>query len=115
MQEKRRFVRLQVPVLLEYPNPATWKTERSYTQDISEVGIRFPTPVQLTVGQEMALTLQLPFQDGVFHATGDVVWIREIARLGASQYEVGVRFKWMEETDRQRLSRFLQNFLTSRL
>lgn len=115
MQERRQYIRLQVPVLVEFPNPATLKTERSYTLDISELGIRFPTTVRLQVGQQMALTLQLPFQNGTFHVTGVVAWIREIARMGDTQYEVGVRFQWMEEADLARLSRFLQNFLSSSL
>jgi Tfp pilus assembly protein PilZ len=83
------------------------KTERSYTQDVSEAGMRFPTAVKLEIGQELPLTLQLPFQDGNFHATGEVVWIREIARLGAPQYDIGVRFRWIEDPDRQRLTRHL--------
>lgn len=115
MQERRHYIRLQVPVLVEFPNPLTMKTERSYTLDISETGIRFPTAVRLAVSQQVALTLQLPFQNGTFHVSGDVAWIREIARMGATQYEVGVRFRWMEEADLARLSRFLQNFLSSSL
>ena len=116
MQERRRYIRLEVPVLIEFPNPQTWKTERSYTQDISESGLRFPTAVQLQMGQELALTLQLPYhQDLAFHATGEIIWIREVARLGATQYDVGVRFRWIEDLDRLRLTRFLHAFLTAKL
>ena len=115
MQERRQYIRLQVPVLVEFANPTTLKTERSYTLDISELGIRFPTTVRMPISQQLALTLQLPFQNGTFHVTGEIAWVREIARMGATQYEVGLRFRWMEEADLQRLSRFLQNFLTTGL
>lgn len=115
MQERRGYVRVQVPVLIEFPHPGTWKTERSFTSDISESGLRFPTTVKLQMGQELALTLQLPYQNASFHATGEVIWIREIARLGATQYEVGLRFRWIEDPDRQRLTRFFQNVLPSKL
>ena len=114
MQERRRHVRVETPVLIEFPAPGTMKTERSYTQDVSEAGMRFPTAVKLEIGQELPLTLQLPFQDVNFHATGEVVWIREIARLGAPQYDVGVRFRWIEDPDRQRLTRHLGTFLPRR-
>ena len=107
MQESRRHIRVQTPVLVEFPHPETMKTERSFTQDVSESGMRFPTAVRLQVGQELPLTLALPFNDSTLHATGEVTWIREIARLGAPHYDVGVRFRWIEDPDRQRLSRHL--------
>ena len=107
MQERRKHIRVDTPVLVEFPAPGTMKTERSYTMDVSEAGMRFPTTVKLSLGQELPLTLQLPFQDGTFHATGEVVWVREIARHGAPQYEIGVRFQWIEDPDRQRLVRHL--------
>ena len=115
MQERRRHIRLQIPVLVAFPNPRTLKTERSVTHDISESGLRFPVSVTLQVGQELALTLELPFQQGALHATGEVMWIREVTRLGMLQYDVGLQFRWIEEADRQRLLRFLQDFLTRRL
>ena len=115
MQEQRKYIRLEAPVLVEFPHPTTWKTQRSFTQDISETGLRFPTDVPLEIGKELALTLQLPFEPPTFQATAEVIWIREIARLGATQYDVGLRFRWIEDTDHQRLSRFLRTFLTSKV
>ena len=114
MQEHRRHVRISTPVLVEFPNPETMKTERSFTQDVSETGIRFPTAVKLQVGQELPLTLELPFNHSMMHATAEIVWIREISRLGAPQYEVGVRFRWIEDPDRARLNHHLQTFFPRR-
>ena len=115
MQERRTYIRFQVPVLVEFPNPETMKTERSFTYDVSESGLRFPTAVKLQAGQEVPLALQLPFHDAPFHATGLVMWIREVARLGATQYEVGLRFRWMDDPDRQKLMRYFEGLVTSRL
>ncbi len=115
MQEQRRYVRVTTPVLIEFPNPTTLKTERSFTQDISEMGMYFPTPVRLHVGHVLAFTLQLPFQNGTFHTTGRVIWVREISRLGATQYEVGAGFRWTEPADRQRLARHLHSILSSKV
>ena len=114
MQERRRFVRIQTPVLVEFPNPETMKTERSFTADVSETGMRFPTAVKLQIGQELPVTMQLPFGDAAMHATGDVLWIRETSRHGAPQYEVGIRFKWIEDPDRQKLSRHLGSLYPGR-
>ena len=115
MQERRRHIRVETPVLIEFPNPTTMKTERSFTQDVSESGIRFPTTVKLSVGQELPLTLELPFRNSTMHATGEVLWIREIARLGTPHYEVGARFRWIEDLDRRRLVRHLGSLFPHRV
>ena len=107
MQERRRHIRVVTPVMIQFPNPSTMKTERSYTHDVSESGLKFPTLVKFELNQEIPLTLELPFHDATMHATGVVAWIREIARHGATQYEVGVQFRWLEDPDRQRLIRHL--------
>ncbi len=115
MQEKRRFIRIETPILVEFPSPGTMKTERSFTQDVSESGIKFPTPVCLQVGQQLPLTLELPFSNASMQATGEVMWVREVSRLGSPQYEVGMRFQWIEDPDRQRLNRHLSGFFPSRV
>ena len=115
MQEQRRYIRIETPVLIEFPHPQTMKTERSFTQDVSESGLRFPTSVKLEIGQELPLTLALPFHDASLHATGEVIWIREISRLGSPQYEVGARFRWIEDPDRQRLERHLSSLFPRRV
>ena len=109
MQERRRFVRLETPALVEFPHPSTMKTERSFTQDVSETGMRFPTAVKLEVGQELPFTIELPFQRAAMHATGEVLWIREVSRHGAPQYDIGVRFRWLEDPDRRQLLRHLSS------
>ena len=114
MEERRRFVRVQTPVLIEFPNPETMKTERSFTMDVSETGIRFPTTVKLSVGQEVAITLSLPFDNSTMHATGEVQWIRETARHGGPHYDIGMRFRWIEDPDRQKLGRHLGTIFPGR-
>ncbi len=115
MQERRRFIRLETPILIEFPAPGTMKTERSFTQDVSETGLRFPTAVRLQIGQQLPLTLELPFSRFSMQATGEVMWIREVSRLGAPQYDIGVRFCWLEDPDRQRLARHLANLFPQRV
>ena len=115
MQERRRHIRVETPILVEFPHPESLKTERSFTQDVSESGMRFPTAVKLQIGQELALTMELPFRDATMHATGQVQWIREVSRHGSPQYEVGVRFRWIEDPDRQRLMRHLSNLFGKRV
>ena len=114
MQERRQHTRVSTPVIIKFPHPSTMKTEQSYSHDVSESGMRFPTPVKFEIGQELPMVLQLPFEDTTLHATAVIVWIREISRLGPPQYEIGVRFRWMEDPDRQRLTHHLSAFFHRR-
>ncbi len=107
MPERREHRRLQAPVLVEFIDPYTGKPERSFTHDVSISGMRFPTAVQFQVGQEVPFALDLTSEQPPFRTTGRVIWIREVARLGATQYDVGVRFHWVEDPDLQRLNSFL--------
>ncbi len=115
MNEQRRHIRVEVPVLIEFPNPQTLKTERSFTQDVSETGMRFPTSVKLQVGDELPVTLELPFNDLTMHATAEIIWIRQVSRLGVPHYDVGVRFRWIEDPDRQRLVHHLSGIFHARI
>ena len=115
MDERRAHIRIHTPVMVEFPNPVTMKTERSFAQDVSESGLCFPTTVKLQVGQEVPLSMELPFSNATMHATGEVMWIREVARLGQTQYEIGVRFRWIEDPDRQRLNRHLLDLFRRRV
>lgn len=112
MQERRRHVRVETPVLIEFSHPEAKTLVRSFTQDVSESGIRFSTDVNCQIGQEISLTLRLPFDNSAMKATGEVIWIRQIARLGGSQFEVGMRFLWVEDPDRKMLVRHLVGLLT---
>ena len=107
-QERRQALRLKIPVLVEFLSPDTAKPERSFTQDLNAAGLRFPTAARLNIGQELAVTIELDAQRS-FRTTGEIIWIREISRIGPVQYEVGMRFRWIEDPDRQRLNTFLLN------
>ena len=115
MLERREHSRLQTPVLVEFIDPYTAKPERSFTHDISVSGMRFPSEVKFQVGQDVPFALDLASEHRPFRTTGQIIWIREVARLGATQYDVGVRFRWTEDPDLQRLSQFLQTSLSAQV
>ena len=115
MQERRRYIRVETPVLVEFAAPGSQEPEHTFTQDVSEEGVRFPTPAKLQVGQELVLGLKLPFDNATLRATGEVVWVREISRHGAPQYDVGVRFRWIEDPDRQQLLHHLTALFSRRV
>ena len=115
MEERRQHVRVNAPVLIEFAHPESGQKERSFTQDVSESGLRFPTPAKFPIGHTLTIMLTLPYHTAPCRATGEVIWIREIARLGATQYEIGLRFQWIEYPDREQLARSLQAFASSQV
>ena len=115
MQERRRYIRVETPVLIEFQPSQAHAIERTFTQDVSEQGMRFPTAAMLQIGQELSLSMELPFQPTTMRATAQVIWIREVSRLGAPQYDVGVRFRWIEDPDRQQLLRHLASLFPRRV
>ncbi|HEX9781067.1 MAG TPA: PilZ domain-containing protein [bacterium] len=114
MQERRRIIRIGTPILIEFDDPATGDTERSFTQDVSEEGMRFPSGVQFRAAQRVEFTLALPASNMTMRTVGEVQWVREIARHGGPQYEIGVRFTWEDEQARDRLTGHLLGFLQPR-
>ena len=115
MQERRHYVRVTSPALIEFPSPTLGRTERSFTYDLSETGLRFPTSVELHVGDELPVTIHLPVRNLTMLAKSEVTWIREIARLGMTHYDVGIQFREMAKTDRRKLSQHLAALLGARV
>ena len=112
MQERRKFVRVDAPVLVEFTEPGKNQVERSFTHDVSEVGMRFPTTVKFKIGQEIPFMLGLPMEQPMMKTLGHVIWIREVSSFTRfEQYEVGVRFSWVHDPDRQRLVKHLNALL----
>ena len=113
--ERRHFPRIETPVIVEFVNPANQQGERSYTQNLSEEGTRFPTKVKFEVGQEVHMRLEIAANAATIHATGQVIWVREVARINAPQYEVGIRFRWSEDPDQAALHHHLSSLFSRRL
>lgn len=57
--ERRQSPRVQAPVMVEFQDGGAEGLERTFTQDVSDSGMRFPTRVKLEIGQELPLVLHL--------------------------------------------------------
>ncbi len=111
MKERRKFVRVDTPVLIEYKNPKTRKTERSFTSDVSQKGMRFPSNVSFKIGDTLKMELGMPPHEEMMGVNGHIVWVREIAQYTISQYEIGITFEWEEKHDAHALAQYLQSLV----
>jgi c-di-GMP-binding flagellar brake protein YcgR len=80
-------------------------------QDISEGGARFRAYSFIPVRDRLLVRIRIPHQKTI-EAVAEPTWVREIPSL--NQYDIGVKFLSLSESDRQIIRQFAQNskFLT---
>lgn len=113
MKERRKFVRVDTPILIEYKHPKTRKTERSFTHDVSQKGMRFPSNVAFNSGDTLRLELGMPPHEEMMGVKAHVVWVREIAQYTISQFEIGVTFEWEERHNQMSLAKYLKSLVVT--
>lgn len=115
MQEKRRFVRIQWPVIVLYTTLEEPFTEDQIVgKDISEGGVSFIVYERLAKGTKLNMQIQTPFDSLPIFAKGKVVWIRDIGREHEKTFEVGVEFTEIDSKDQKRLKMCIENEIRER-
>lgn len=115
MEEKRKYVRIEWPVVVQYKT-----IEEPYTQDqivgkdISEGGVSFIVYERLTKGTRLEMQIQVPFDSMPVFAKGEVVWIKKIVREPGAAFEVGISFSEVDPKDKKRLKMYLDNEIKTR-
>jgi len=115
MEEKRKYIRIQAPIVVTYklvgksPGSATKKT---ISKNFSEGGIRLPIYEKLAVGAPLELHIETPFDTIPIVAVGQVVWSKALSvKQGREAYDIGVKFTQMQTFDRKRMSQTTRRFL----
>jgi Tfp pilus assembly protein PilZ len=110
MQEKRKFVRIQWPIVVQYKT-----LEEPYTKDqivgtdISEGGISFIAYERFTKGTELDLQVQVPFDSMPIFAKGKVAWVKNVGEEHEKTFEVGIQFLKVDTRDQNRLKTYIDN------
>jgi c-di-GMP-binding flagellar brake protein YcgR len=114
MNEKRKFVRIEAPVVITYKAASEkGKQDKAICEDFSEGGIRFPIYEKLEVGTTLEMQIETPFDALPIYAVGSIVWMRPLSKEAGSQaYDVGVKFTRLDKFDRTRLTSFARSFFS---
>ena len=113
MEEKRKYMRIEAPIVITYKIGKIAKGKKSITRDFSEGGIRFPIYEKLKVGTPVQLYIETPFDTIPIAATGQVVWTKALsAQEGREIYDVGVMFTGMQAFDKKRMEEATGRFLS---
>lgn len=105
-QDKRRFIRLEIPVEIVFIRKAGNVLKNAVSKDISSEGLRFSTDERLNPGEELELKLILTSAANPVHAAGKVVWVSD-ASIDRKECEVGIEFVKIEEDNKNTFLKFL--------
>lgn len=115
MEEKRKFVRLQWPVVVKYKALQEPRTgDQIVGKDISEGGACFIAYERLPVGTILDIQLEFPFDSMPIFAKGEVAWIKKLSEEHAATFEVGISFNEVNPQDKKRLKMYIDNEIKRR-
>lgn len=110
MEEKRRFVRIQWPIVVQYKTlDEPYTSDQIVGKDISESGVCFTVYERLLKGTRLDIQIQTPFDSLPIFAKGKIAWIRKIGEEHAKTFEVGLEFTEVDPKDKKRLKLYIDN------
>ena len=117
IEEKRRYLRLNVQLEIEYVLSDSSQVYKAVTKDISALGVRFATNEELKEDTDLELTLKLPNVQNPVHATGRIIWVKRPVPEDnippnpnywpLFHYEVGIEFSKIEEDNKNTFLKYL--------
>ena len=113
IEEKRKFIRLGVPVEIKYLNPAEANPVRrsATTKDISCDGLRFVSEQKINEGSALEMNLTIPGASNPVHVKGKTVWSKKTSSEDAAPFEVGFEFSEIEEDNKNTFLKYLCDIL----
>jgi c-di-GMP-binding flagellar brake protein YcgR len=103
MSEKRKFMRFDVAVEVEYMVPGNGAPVEgiSVTRNLSREGMQITVNSKLVAGTELEIKLRIPEDMAPVYAKGDLVWVEKTeVKMDSS---AGVKFTQMSPFDRNRI------------
>ncbi|MBN1871865.1 MAG: PilZ domain-containing protein [Candidatus Omnitrophica bacterium] len=107
MEERRKYIRLEVPVHLQYIIDGETMRKDVTTKDLSCDGLRFICSNDISSGLNLEMNLMIPDASNPVHVNGKVVWSKRLTLEDGSPYEVGVEFSKIEEDNKNTFLKYL--------
>lgn len=107
VEERRRYLRLNISIQMEYILPNSNKRHVVTTKDISAVGLKFTSTEQLEQGTSLEITLRLPNTQNPVHITGRVAWITKESLEDNAPSAIGIEFVKIEEDNKNTFLKYL--------
>lgn len=106
--ERRRYIRLQVPLKVTYTIPELNRVFVAVAKNISADGLRFETHEKdLRASQLIELKLEIPNVSSAIHVKGRVIWKSKLTLEDGAPFDVGVEFTEIEDDNKNTFLKFL--------
>lgn len=107
IEERRKFIRLQIPVELKYITEGDPTRKELTTKDLSCEGLRFVSKAEIKKGTNLELNLDIPNANNPVHINGKVAWTKRLSTEDGSPFEMGVEFVKIEEDNKNTFLKYL--------
>src|SRR5579862_9273197 len=110
--ERRRFPRHAITLRVDYKRMNTFFAD--YAKNISKGGTFIRTTKPLDVGTEFVFVLSIPNHPEQLELKGEVVWTvseDEAARDDEKQPGMGIRFKFVDDSERRAVDDFVEQLM----
>ncbi len=112
MREKRRFIRFEVSLKVNYIIRKAKKIEKTgITKDVSAGGLQLLTEETLEQGSKIELKVFIPQALNPAHLKGIVLWSKEVPEGKNLSYSAGIEFEGIEEDNKNTFLKFLCNLM----
>lgn len=117
MQERRKYVRLNMPLEVSYTIEGKEDTpHKSITKNISPNGARFTVEEELSKGTVLNIEIRIPTKDEPIHIKAKIVWSKkESEQEGKKSYDTGFEFIQIPEESKQEFFQYLCNLMYNQL
>jgi len=110
--ERRRYIRLRIPVSVTYAVSGDDRLHAATTKDISADGLRFETDNKnIRPDNPLELKLSISGAPNPVHVKGRVMWKKKLSLEDDAPFDVGVEFVEIEDDNKNTFLKFLCDIL----
>ncbi len=107
MSERRRYRRLDAPILMRPVSPLAYVAKRRVS-DVSLGGLRAYSDEEPRTGTRLELELLFP-NEGNVTVLAEVVWVKALPENAPARFDVGLRFVDARPEDLSRIAQLLHD------
>lgn len=105
--ERRRYIRLKVPVEIKYAVSGDSKIRSAVSKNISADGLRIETPDKdIKKTDVLEIKLSIPGACNPVHAKASVVWKKRLSLVDGAPFDLGLEFNEIEEDNKNTFLKF---------